>query len=81
MTSEGIAAKAFELKIGVSAALSPLRAWLFPSLYPHGLRPFDRLRAGCGLYSFAASRLSGMGFGKRAFGDEIHREKSMRRDS
>jgi hypothetical protein len=23
----------------------------------HGLRPFDKLRAGCGLHSFAASRL------------------------
>ena len=29
----------------------------FPSA-THGLRPFGRLRAGCGLHSFAASRLS-----------------------
>ena len=29
----------------------------FPSA-THGLRPFGRLRAGCGLHSYAASRLN-----------------------
>jgi hypothetical protein len=28
------------------------------ALLTHGLRPFDTLRAGCGLHSFAASRLT-----------------------
>src|ERR1700733_1193267 len=37
--------------------LSPVRGlWVFTS-FTHGLRPFDRLRTGCGLRSVAASRL------------------------
>ena len=37
--------------------LSPVRGlWYFTS-FTHGLRPFDRLRTGCGLRSVAASRL------------------------
>jgi hypothetical protein len=31
-------------------------------LSTHGLRPFGKLRAGCGLHSFAASRLSSLAF-------------------
>jgi hypothetical protein len=38
-------------------SLSPLWGLLFFAVLSHGLRPFDRLRAGCGLYSFAALRL------------------------
>jgi hypothetical protein len=30
----------------------------FPALTTHSLRPFDKLRAGCGLHSFAALRLN-----------------------
>jgi hypothetical protein len=40
-----------------STGLSPLRGLLVFPLLPHGLRPFGKLRAGCGLHSFAASRL------------------------
>ena len=36
--------------------LSPLRGVFFYRLLSHGLRPFGRLRASCGLHSYAASR-------------------------
>jgi|SRR5579864_3450377 len=44
-------------KVDVVGFLSPLRGWLYFPLHTHGLRPFDRLRASCGLRSSAASRL------------------------
>jgi hypothetical protein len=37
--------------------LSPLRGLVPFPLPTHGLRPFGKLRAGCGLHSIAASRL------------------------
>jgi len=37
--------------------LSPLRGLFLGFRITHGLRPFDKLRAGCGLHSVAALRL------------------------
>ena len=40
-----------------SSFLSPLRGWLISPTTTHSLRPFDKLRAGCGLHSSAALQL------------------------
>lgn len=53
----------------VSGIFSFAPRGLFLKLLSHALRPFDRLRAGCGLYSFAALRLcSGQAFAAGIFG-------------
>ena len=46
----------------MGSSFAPPGAGSFPA-FAHGLRPFDRLRAGCGLHSYAASRLGADGFG------------------
>jgi hypothetical protein len=41
----------------VGCIFPPLRGWQYSSRLTRGLRPFDKLRAGCRPHSFAASRL------------------------
>jgi hypothetical protein len=52
-----------------SFSVVPDGTWFLFLLCTHGLRPFGRLRAGCGLYSAAASRLTSA---RGALGAEAH---------
>ena len=47
-------------KVGENCSFAPLGLESFLGI-SHGLRSFDKLRAGCGLYSCAASRLETAG--------------------
>jgi hypothetical protein len=54
-----------------ASVLSPRWASCLLCKRSHGLHPFDRLRAGCGLQSFAASRLELIGPESSAFLERI----------
>src|SRR5580658_941227 len=58
-------------ELAFPASLSPLRGLFVFRSSTHSLRPFDRLRAGCGLYSFAASRLANEKLRALLFEDDL----------